>query len=300
MDKFSKKIFYLAESIQRNGKCKMKIFDLEKKRLYTQPTQLRIINSLEGMSQLSDNKSLYLCGSINCNAGKSSSSTGSYFFRYDITDKFSKPTCLVNSAYTHYEPLMIIIENNILLVIGGKNQVFCEKYSITLANWRKVSLLPEERYKGSLLLNYKDSNLYLFGGTTNGIFNNSILKLNLRSIGGWDKFFLASGLDYLLRRHSCISFTFGGEKDNIFICGGEVDTHIGNDFIVEFDPVKVKIRKVFLKSPLCFSCFSNQSIVDFEGSFAFCDNEDKIYMIEKKNFKINVFDMRSIGANGDI
>ena len=287
MDTFSKKIFYLKESVQKNGKCKMKIFDLEKKRLYSQPILLRIITSLEGMSQLSDNKSLYLCGSTNSKPGKSSSSIGSYLFRYDLNDKFSKPVCLVNSAYNHYEPLMIMVENNILLVIGGKNQVFCEKYSISLANWRKVSLLPEERYKGSLLLNYKDSHLYLFGGTTNGSFNNSILKLNLRSIGGWDKFFLASGLDYLLRRHSCISFTFGGEKDNIFICGGEVDSNIGNDFIVEFDPVKVKIRKLFLKSPLVLSCFSNHSIVEFEGkSYAFCDIEDKIYIIEKKISKL--------------
>ena len=279
----------------------MKIFDLENQKFFSKPTQLRIIKSLKGMSQLSNNKSLFLCGSDNSSPGKSPTSTGSYFFRYDIENNFSQPTCLVNSAYTHYEPLMIIVENDILLVIGGKNQVFCEKYSISLCNWRKVPLLPEERYRGSLLLNMKDSHLYLFGGTTNDVFNNSILKLNLRSIGGWDKFFLASGLDYLLRRHSSIAFSFGGEKDNIFICGGEVDSNIGNDFILEFDPRKNKIRKQFIKSPLSTAHFSNQSIIEYDGKyFSFCDDEEKIYIIEKKNFKINVINTKDIGVNTDI
>ena len=60
--------------------------------------------------------------------------------------------------------------------------------------WRKVPLLPEERYKGSLLLSLKDSYLYLFSGTTNEVFNNSILKLNLRSIEGWINFFYRQDL----------------------------------------------------------------------------------------------------------
>ena len=51
--------------------------------------------------------------------------------------------------------MMVLVNNDILVVIGGKNQIFCEKYSISLNNWRKIPILPEERYQGCLLVNKK-------------------------------------------------------------------------------------------------------------------------------------------------
>ena len=192
---------------------------------------------------------------------------------------------------------MVLVNNDILVVIGGKNQIFCEKYSISLNNWRKIPILPEERYMGSLLVNQKDSNLYLFGGTTDGKYNSSILFLNFRSIGGWDRILL-KGHDYLLKRKGSISFCFGGEKDNIFICGGETDTNVGNDYIVEYEPVNRKIRKQFIKNDLCKAKFKNHTIIDFDGRFfSFCDAEENIYIIEKKSFEITTISTRDISIN---
>ena len=193
--------------------------------------------------------------------------------------------------------MIILVNNDILVVIGGKNQIFCEKYSISLNNWRKIPILPEERYQGSLLIHRGESNLYLFGGTTDGKFNSSILTLNFRSIGGWDRILL-KGHDYLLKRKSCISFCFGSEKDNIFICGGETDTNVGKDYIVEYEPKNKKIRKQFIKSELSGAQFKNQTIIEFDGRFfAFCDVEENIYIVEKKNFDIKVINTKDISIN---
>ena len=269
---------------------------MDQKKLYTRSAPLRFISNLEGISQYSTDKSLYLCGS-NKPSLHSSQTTGSYLFRYDLDNDFKQPAFLVNSAYVHYNPMMVLVNNDILVVIGGKNQIFCEKYSISLNNWRKIPILPEERYMGSLLVNQKDSNLYLFGGTTDGKYNSSILFLNFRSIGGWDRILL-KGHDYLLKRKGSISFCFGGEKDNIFICGGETDTNVGNDYIVEYEPVNRKIRKQFIKNDLCKAKFKNHTVIDFDGRFfSFIDSEENIFLIEKKNFGITIINTNEITIN---
>ena len=289
-------MIFLCERRVKKSKCKIKVYDLDQKKLYTRPAPLRFISNLEGISQYSTDKSLYLCGS-NKPSLHSSQTTGSYLFRYDLENDFKQPAFLVNSAYVHYNPMMVLVNNDILVVIGGKNQIFCEKYSISLNNWRKIPILPEERYKGSLLVNQKDSNLYLFGGTTDGKYNSSILFLNFRSIGGWDRILL-KGHDYLLKRKGSISFCFGGEKDNIFICGGETDTNVGNDYIVEYEPVNRKIRKQFIKNDLCKAKFKNTTVIDFDGRFfSFCDTEENIYIIEKKSFEITTISTRDISIN---
>lgn len=289
-------MIFLSERRVKKSKCKIKVYDLDQKKLYTRSAPLRFISNLEGISQYSTDKSLYLCGS-NKPSLHSSQTTGSYLFRYDLDNNFKQPAFLVNSAYVHYNPMMVLVNNDILVVIGGKNQIFCEKYSISLNNWRKIPILPEERYMGSLLVNQKDSNLYLFGGTTDGKYNSSILFLNFRSIGGWDRILL-KGHDYLLKRKGSISFCFGGEKDNIFICGGETDTNVGNDYIVEYEPVNRKIRKQFIKNDLCKAKFKNHTVIDFDGRFfSFCDAEENIYIIEKKSFEITTISTRDISIN---
>ena len=280
-------MIFLCERRVKKSKCKIKVYDLDQKKLYTRSAPLRFISNLEGISQYSTDKSLYLCGS----------NKPSLHSSHDLDNNFKQPAFLVNSAYVHYNPMMVLVNNDILVVIGGKNQIFCEKYSISLNNWRKIPILPEERYKGSLLVNQKDSNLYLFGGTTDGKYNSSILFLNFRSIGGWDRILL-KGHDYLLKRKGSISFCFGGEKDNIFICGGETDTNVGNDYIVEYEPVNRKIRKQFIKNDLCKAKFKNTTVIDFDGRFfSFCDTEENIYIIEKKSFEITTISTRDISIN---
>ena len=136
---------------------------------------MRIINSLKGMSQISSDNSLFLCGSNK----KNSSCFLIYLF---LEENDIKSNILVNSAYSHYKPILLLVKKDILVVVGGKSQVLCEKYSISLKQWRDMPILPEERYQGNIILNGHNSHLYLFGGTTNGEFNESILILNLRSV----------------------------------------------------------------------------------------------------------------------
>ena len=275
---------------------KIKVYDLEHKKLYIKTAPLRFISNLEGISQYSTQKSLYLCGSNNLSIN-SSESTGSYLFRYDLEDNFKQVSVLVNSTYVHYNPMIALINGDILIVIGGKEQIFCEKYSISLNNWRKIPILPEERYKGSLLVHQKESNLYLFGGMTNGKFNTSILYLNFRSIGGWDRILLKEN-DYLLKRNNFIAFQLDKDKNNIFICGGETESNTDNDYIVQYDSINKKIKKQFFKSNITKAKFKNQTIIDFEGKFfSFVDKEENIYLIEKNKFGITIIDTKEIIIN---
>ena len=275
---------------------KIKIYDLEQKKLYIKTAPLRFISSLEGITQYSTQKSLYLCGS-NKLLLNSSESTGSYLFRYDLDDNFKQPSVLVNSVYVHYNPMIVLINEDILVVIGGKEQIFCEKYSISLNNWRKIPILPEERYKGCLLVYQKESNLFLFGGMTNGKFNSSILFLNFRSIGGWERIILKEN-DYLLKRNNFIAFQLDKDKNSFFICGGEAESNIDNDFIVQYDPVNKKVKKQFIKSNITNAKFKNQTIIDFDGKFfSFVDKEEKIYLIEKNKFGITIIDTKEIIIN---
>ena len=275
---------------------KIKIYDLEQKKLYIKTAPLRFISSLEGITQYSTQKSLYLCGS-NKLLLNSSESTGSYLFRYDLEDNFKQPSVLVNSVYVHYNPMIVLINEDILVVIGGKEQIFCEKYSISLNNWRKIPILPEERYKGCLLAYQKESNLFLFGGMTNGKFNSSILFLNFRSIGGWERIILKEN-DYLLKRNNFIAFQLDKDKNSFFICGGEAESNIDNDFIVQYDPVNKKVKKQFIKSNITNAKFKNQTIIDFDGKFfSFVDKEENIYLIEKNKFGITIIDTKEIIIN---
>jgi hypothetical protein len=193
--------------------------------------------------------------------------------------------------------MMALVNDDTLVVIGGKGQIFCEKYTISLNNWRKIPILPEERYQGSLLVYLKESNLYLFGGLTNGKFNTSILFLNFRSIGGWDRILL-KGNDNLLKRNNILTFLLEGAKDDIFICGGETDSNMENDYIVEYNSFNKKLKKQFIKSNLINAKFRNQSIIDFEGRFfSFVDKEENIYLIDKKKFEIAIIDTKEIVIN---
>ena len=184
---------------------------------------------------------------------------------------------------------MLIINCDIILVIGGKKQVLCEKYSITLSKWREMPLLPEERYLGNVLFNEKDFHLYLFGGKTDNMINDSILILNLKSVGGWDKVFLKEN-SKLLKRFNSISFHFiETDNDNIYICGGETDDGEETDFIVEYNYKTNKAKKTSIESKNNPS-FNISTVIDRNRNlFSFVDSDENIYILKKDYFTINIF-----------
>ena len=103
---------------------KIKIYDFDKQQLYIKSVPLRFISNLKRFTQLSTENSLYLCGSNNISLD-SSETTGSYLFRYDLDNNFTQPSVLVNSAYVHYNPMIVLVNDDIIVVIGGKQQIFC-------------------------------------------------------------------------------------------------------------------------------------------------------------------------------
>jgi hypothetical protein len=199
-----------------------------------------------------------------------------------------KTEVLVNAIYPHYKPIIFIVHSDIIVIIGGKNQILCEKYSISLKKWRDMPVLPEERYQGNIILNERNSHLYLFGGSTNGKNNDSILILNLRSVGGWEKIFVKENSE-LLKRTKCISFCFDDKEDNIiYILGGKKNEREKCDFIIEYNFENNTVNKKDIDLP-DLPRFDINTVADInKNKFAFTDSQGNIYIVEKKNFRISV------------
>ena len=120
---------------------------------------LRILNSLKGLSQINKGDGIiYLCGN-----NKIISPTiypGSYLFKLEIIDEKVETQILITSRFYHYYPSLLIY-NNSIFVIGGKNQEKCELYNFELNKWKEVRNLPEERYKCSLIIDRNEEFLLL-------------------------------------------------------------------------------------------------------------------------------------------
>jgi hypothetical protein len=240
------------------------------------------------MSQNSCGNSLYLCGSNNQNSS-------CFLIHINLEATNIKSEVLVNAIYPHYKPIIYIVHSDIIVVIGGKKQVLCEKYSISLKKWRDMPVLPEERYQGNVILNEKNSHLYLFGGSTNGKSNDSILILNLRSVGGWDKIFIKENSE-LLKRNKCISFSFDENEgdDTIYILGGKKSEREKCDFIIKFNYNNNTINKkdIDLED---LPRFDINTVADInKNKFAFTDSKENIYIVEKKNFRITVISSEDV------
>lgn len=233
------------------------------------------------MSQNSCGNSLYLCGS-------NSQNTSCFLIHFNLEFMDIKTEVLVNAIYPHYKPIIFIVHSDIIVIIGGKNQILCEKYSISLKKWRDMPVLPEERYQGNIILNERNSHLYLFGGSTNGKNNDSILILNLRSVGGWEKIFVKENSE-LLKRTKCISFCFDEKEDNIiYILGGKKNEREKCDFIIEYNFENNTVNKKDIDLP-DLPRFDINTVADInKNKFAFTDSQGNIYIVEKKNFRISV------------
>ena len=282
----TKKLIFLSQKDNLASNCRLKIFDIEENHLFIRTIPLKFIKSLKGMSQISTNDSLYLCGSNNKNSS-------CFLIHFFLKNTDVKTNILVNSVYSHYKPIMFLVKDDILLVIGGKSQVLCEKYSIKLKQWRDMAILPEERYHGNIILNEHNSHLYLFGGLTNGLYNDSILLLNLRSVGSWEKIFIKEN-GHLLKRCKFINFSFAykgknNKKDNyIYIFGGKMKEREKYDLILEYNCQNNTINKkeIDLKD---LPFFDITTVINInKNKNIFTDSNENIYDVEKNNFRISM------------
>lgn len=81
-----------------------------------------------------------------------------------------KSTILMNSFYPHYKPIMLEFKKKYIIIIGGKNSIDCEIFSLVSHHWKKLPKLPESRYNGKGLV-VNECNIYVFGGQNELIQN---------------------------------------------------------------------------------------------------------------------------------
>ena len=241
---------------------------------------LRILSSLSGISQLTHNNNLYLCGS------PLSSSTGASLLTIDSSKSLTNPQVhfLINSKLPHYKPSLIVLPgDNHFIVIGGKAQKECECFDLKTSKWRFLPDLPQERYKASLAVCGNGKYLFVFGGycsETGNIISNEILSIRISTLMIWEKIAVKEHDRPLLSRNcsGCVSYCNDTAKQNvIYIFGGKDSNKAKSNQIIEYDvnENKVKIMTKKLKENTVF--YNYQCI---------CENSEQIVHFLNKNKKL--------------
>ena len=215
---------------------------------------------------------------------------------FDIEEKKTSIIFLVNSIFTHYNPSMVVWKSDLIIVVGGKEQIECEGYIISKSKWIELPFLCEDRYKCSLFSDDKNNMIYLFGGLSKIIQNNmkSILRLNLDICEKWDIILIRENENYLAR-NSSVCFMFDND-DIIYICGGCNNRNEETEFICEYNILNRTLKKS--KYNMKNNCsFDLQGFGDLNKQhFVFMDNNFLVHTISRKDFNMMIipFDHVSI------
>ena len=242
---------------------------------------LRIISSLRGISELSVDNNLYLCGA------EPESNTGSYLIQIDNSKGIkSTISILINSPHVHQYPSMIYLPNKYILVVGGKSSINCEAFDKNTSKWRFMPELPEERYGSSLVVDGEGSFVYLFGGYASETKSNAntLLRMNLKSFIIWEKMMIVEGSQLLARRF-CACYS---ESEKIYLIGGEKARGELCDDIVVYNTKTRKasvVKDFHLKHKAKFRCQKGVDICS--NKIAFMDKTMQMHIINKS--EINMF-----------
>ena len=252
----NKKFYFLTQTKTNSKICNFSTFDIDEEKCFEKNLFLRIISNLIGFSQINLKNSLFLCGS-----SSEESNEGSYLMKFDYN--YSTPFILVNSIHSHFFPSLIGFKEN-LVVVGGKENVFCEIYYEKNSKWKEISKLPSERFKCNLISDEKNNLIYLFGGY------NKISKKNN---------------ECFLERNSSLLFSL---NDDVFICGGFDNNNEKTEYIIQFNVLNKKVKKFYekLKKNSAFDVSFN--IDNFSVGI---DNDGYIHTIYK-NFKIKLINFQ--------
>ena len=266
-------------------------YDINIGQFSSEPINLRILTSLEGISQVNINNSLFICGNNELDEAVSQTSGAFLLFVTNSDDK--EVSILINSRYPHFNPSLFGYRDNYLIAVGGKNQKKCEMYNINLNKWKQLQELPEERYQCSLMSDKNDEYLYLFGGKSNESASEigSILRINLQNYPSqWERIMINEDGNLLSR---CKMSTFkSGNSNLIYLLGGEKTSERENeekyDDVVVYDcfcrivkqsPIKLKKKAAFI----------NGGFIDINKvQFYFFDSEGDVLMINSKNHNVEV------------
>ena len=292
MNAFSKKLLYITQ-VKNTQICTLKIFDIEEEKCFKQKLLLRVIKDLSGISQLNVNNSLYLCG---INDENRENVIGSYLFKINFEMSNQSPIFLVNSVFSHESPSMTIWKSDLIIVVGGKEQIECEGYIISKSKWIELPPLPEDRYRCSLYSDEKNNLIYLFGGLSTITNNNmkNILRMNMELCDKWDMILIKENEGFLAR-NSSVAFMFDN-SDIIYICGGKNNNGQETEYICEYNITSKSVKKS--KHSMKNICsFDMQGFGDLNKNyFAFIDNSFIVHSISRNDFRMMVipFDQVSI------
>ena len=282
----TKKITQVISYTKQNSCFSLFTYNIEENKSKKLDINLRILNSLKGLSQINKGEGMiYLCGN-NENISPTLFS-GSYLFKLEIIDEKVETQILITSRFYHYNPSLLIY-NQSIFVIGGKKQEKCELYNFELNKWKEVRNLPEERYKCSLIIDRNEEYLYLFGGISyknNKIEgNNTILRLVVKNIlYQWERIMINENYN-LLNRFSSACFKINN-SNFIYILGGKnVDEVKNNNNLVNNVVIYdcfcriVKEANFKLKKECCFI---NKSAMRVNTQqYCFIDKDCNIHLID--------------------
>lgn len=290
-------------------------YDVETECLFEYPIFLNILFSLNGMSQISLDNKLFLCGSAlnkeekkgtglprntiekekNESHEKSKDFSSSFMYSINllktpITLKFE-----VNSCFLHYYPTLSILRNEYIIVLGGYKSKKCEYYSNTNKKWKELPDLPEERYGSTSICDNAYNTIYCFGGYNSQTKKNcmSIFKLNVNSGIKWETLIIMENSEYLAKYFSCLI-----KKDNghCLILGGKNNKGQSTDEVIDLDVKNRRIIVTVQKSPaLCNYLYFKNLRLGAENNNGVCylfDDEvdDSVYRIDanfSSTIKIN-------------
>ena len=282
----TKTITQVISYTKQNSCFSLFTYNIEENKSKKLDINLRILNSLKGLSQINKGEGIiYLCGN-NENISPTLFS-GSYLFKLEIIDEKVETQILITSRFYHYYPSLLIY-NNSIFVIGGKNQEKCELYNFELNKWKEVRNLPEERYKCSLIIDRNEEYLYLFGGISyknNKIEgNNTILRLVVKNIlYQWERIMINENYN-LLNRFSSACFKINN-SNFIYILGGKnVDevknkNNLVNNVVIYDCFCRIVKEANFKLKKEC--CFINKNVMRInKQQYCFIDKNCNIHLID--------------------
>jgi len=253
------------------------------------------VTKFDGLSQIIIDNKLYLIGS---NAKKIKSDN--YFMSSNLIKIEFNDVCiphikiLTSSEYPHYQPSLAKYKNEEIFVIGGKDNVTCEAFSLKFNKWKKLKNLPIERFGCSVICDENQKLLFLFGGYNNSTnsFNSSVLKYNLKVNLEWETLIISSNSN-LLQRSYCASFKT--KNNSIILLGGSTNYHPETDDIIEYNYLQkdIKLLKLKLNKPATFISIQFFEDDEINNLFYGFDSDNIIHKINlsgEETFKLNIND----------
>ncbi len=226
------------------------------------------VTKFDGLSQIILENKLYLIGSNIKKVNSNNNYLSSHLIKIEFNeDCIPHIKILTSSEYPHYYPSLAKFKNEEIFVIGGKDNVTCEVFSLKSNKWKKLKNLPAERFGCSVICEENQKLLYLFGGLNNitNLINYSVLKYNLKTNLEWETLIVTSNSN-LLQRAFCGNIKT--RNNTVLLLGGSTGVHSETDDIIEYNittksanALSFKLRKTAIFTSSQF--FEEDEINDF-------------------------------------